>query len=214
MYYSSNVGRSHSTVPEGLPGCEPPAAVAGEILLQAAHAAHDQWGPYTIPEQDSLFLPGELPLLPRSLQPQGTHPQVSTSSGEPQMVSIVHHMKVHNNKEAICILFKIIAASIIWYLIPPLSPANSLTKLVCFTRSSPPIHQLPTQYLSSISDAQAAEFAQQTLCNLVYPDPSRLVVCKLSSLLSQSGMQEMLKEFVLSDMAQVRFHAWINDIGM
>ena len=84
----------------------------------------------------------------------------------------------------------------------------SPTKLLCFTRSSPLIHQLPAQYPSSVFEAQATGDVHQTLCNLVFPEPSRLVVCKLSSLLSQSSVQEMLRGFVRSDTAQVSF-LWI-----
>ena len=47
--------------------------------------------------------------------------------------------------------------------------------------------------------------AQHTLHDLVFPNTSQLVVCKLSSLLSQSDVQEMLKGFVYSDIAQVNF---------
>ena len=86
--------------------------------------------------------------------------------------------------------------------------ACSPTKLLCFTRSSYLIHQLPAQYPSSVLDAQAASLSQQTLRDLVFKDPSKLVVCTLSSLMSQSSMQEMLKEFVLSVKAQVSFQAW------
>ena len=74
-------------------------------------------------------------------------------------------------------------------------PASSPTKLLCFTRSSPLVHQLQVHY--SVLDPQA--------------DPSQLVVYTLSSLVSQSSMQEMLKKFVLSDKAKVSFQAWKPD---
>ena len=93
-------------------------------------------------------------------------------------------------------------------IFPFRNPLCSSTKLLCFTRSSSLIHQLPAQYPSPVLDAQAASTFQCTLCDLVFPDPSKLVVCTLSSLLSQSSMQEMLKTFVLSDKAQVSFQAW------
>ena len=81
-------------------------------------------------------------------------------------------------------------------------PASSPTKLLCFTRSSPLVDQLLTHY--SFLDAQTAS-------TLVFPDPSQLVVYTLSSLESQSSIQEMLKEFVLSDKAEVSFQAWKHD---
>ena len=86
-------------------------------------------------------------------------------------------------------------------------PASSPTKLLCFTRSSLLIHQLPTQYPSSVIDTQTNKAAEQTLCDMVIPKPSQLVMCKLSSLLSQSSLKEMLSGFVQSKTAQVSFHA-------
>ena len=91
---------------------------------------------------------------------------------------------------------------------PSRNPACSPTKLLCFTRSSSLIHQLPAQYPIPVLDAQAASLSQHILCDLVFPDPSQLVVCTLPCLLSQSRMQEMFKEFVLSDIAQVSFQTW------
>ena len=83
--------------------------------------------------------------------------------------------------------------------------ASSPTKLLCFTRSSPLINQLPAQYPSSFVELKIAAFAHQTLHDLVFPNPSQLVVCKLSSFLSQSSIQELLKRFLQFDTAQVRF---------
>ena len=55
---------------------------------------------------------------------------------------------------------------------------------------------------------QPAGDTQKTLHDLVLPNPSQLVVCKLSSLLSQSSIQELLKGFVRSNTAQVSLLAW------
>ena len=104
---------------------------------------------------------------------------------------------------------------LMFYLSTLRNPASSPTKLLCFTRSSPLIHQLPAQYPSTVlaNSVLANSVTQQTLSDLVFPEPSKLVVCTLSSLLSQSTVQEMLKGFVLSDMAQVSFQAWNDDAG-
>lgn len=80
---------------------------------------------------------------------------------------------------------------------------NPPTKLLCFTRSSLLIHQLPTEFPSSVFAVQVTEDAKQTLHDLVFPSLTQLVVCKLSSLLSQSSVQELLREFVQSDITQV-----------
>ena len=65
------------------------AAMAGSVLLQAAHAAHDQRGFHTVQECDPFLLPGELHFLPGSLQPQGAHPQISQGAGEMWRVSVM-----------------------------------------------------------------------------------------------------------------------------
>ena len=91
-------------------------------------------------------------------------------------------------------------------LFPPFrNPASSPTKLLCFTRSSSLIQQLPSQYPSSVLDVEAAKDVQQTLHDLVFPDPSQLVVFKSSSLLSQRSIQKLLKGFVQCDKDQVSF---------
>ena len=90
----------------------------------------------------------------------------------------------------------------------PFRNSSSPTKLLCFTRSSPLIHQLPAQHPSSVFETQPAWYAQMALHDLIFPNPSQLVVCKLSSLLSQSSVQELLKGFVCSNTAQVSLLAW------
>ena len=60
-----------------MPGSDSTSAVACAVSLQTADAAHDQRGPHTVPEHTPLLLPGELPLLPGSLQPPGAHLQIS-----------------------------------------------------------------------------------------------------------------------------------------
>ena len=76
--------------------------------------------------------------------------------------------------------------------------------MLCFTRSSPLIHQLPAQYPSSIFDVQTKlEDIQKTLKDLVFEKTEQLVVCKLSSVISQTAVQELLKGFIHSDKTNV-----------
>ena len=77
--------------------------------------------------------------------------------------------------------------------------SGSPNKVLCFTRSSPLVHQLPAQHLSASFDVQAKlEDVQKTLKDLVFEETDQLVVCKLSSVVSQTAIQELLKEFVHS----------------
>ena len=76
--------------------------------------------------------------------------------------------------------------------------------MLCFTRSSPLIHQFPAQYPSSVFDIQTTlEDVQQTLKDLVFDKTDQLVVCKLSSVISQTAIQELLKDFIQSDKTNV-----------
>ena len=99
-----------------------------------------------------------------------------------------------------------------WYILFPLlsNIGSSPTKLLCFTCTSSLIDKLPAQYSGSIHDAQASGDAQQTLHNLVFSNPSQLVVCKLSSHQSQNSIQGLLREFVQSAKDQVSINAWKN----
>ena len=72
-----------------MPSGGPTTAMAGAAPLQAADAAHDQRGLHTVPEHTPLLLPGELHLLPGSLQPQRAHYQVPSGTGGHWMVSAV-----------------------------------------------------------------------------------------------------------------------------
>ena len=81
---------------------------------------------------------------------------------------------------------------------------GSPNKVLCFTRSSPLIHQLPVQYPSSIYDMQTKpEDIQKTLKDLVFEKTNQLVVCKLSSVNSQRAIDEQLKNFIHSDKSNV-----------
>ena len=76
-------------------------------------------------------------------------------------------------------------------------------KVLSFTRSSQLIHLLPAQHPSSVFGTQTNPEIQQNLKDYVFDDPSTLVVCKLSSVLSQSAVQDLLKKFIRSDTAKI-----------
>lgn len=73
--------------------------------------------------------------------------------------------------------------------------------MLCFTRSSQLIHLLPAQHPSPVIGTQANP--EQDLKEYVFDDPNALVVCKLSSVLSQSAVQDLLKNFIKSDTAKI-----------
>lgn len=71
------------------------------------------------------------------------------------------------------------------------------TKLMCFTRSSPLIRQLPNEFPthgSSLHQTQE-DFLKQYLSD----DIDALVLCKLSSRHSQTNLEDILKSFSVSD---------------
>ena len=82
--------------------------------------------------------------------------------------------------------------------------SGSPNKILCFTRSSPLVHQLPAQHLTASFDMQTKlEDVKQTLKDLVFEKTEQLVVCKLSSIVSQTAIQELLKGFIQSDKTNV-----------
>ena len=75
------------------------------------------------------------------------------------------------------------------------------TKLICLTRSSQLLHQLPTQYPSIAS--QADTDSDMALKELVYSNLEQLVVHKLTAITSYTTMNELLRSFVNSDSQRI-----------
>ena len=76
---------------------------------------------------------------------------------------------------------------------------SASTKLLCFTRTSPLIHKLPSVYPSAFhSPTEIADY-ESDLKTIVYCDLSELVVCKLEGAQSQRSIKESLKTFMESD---------------
>lgn len=76
--------------------------------------------------------------------------------------------------------------------------SRSPNKLICCTRSSSLIHTIPTPFPHS-----ATMCKQELVCNLVFSEVVKLNIFKLSSLQSQTAVQEVLTDFVASDTAEV-----------
>ena len=76
----------------------------------------------------------------------------------------------------------------------------SATKILCFTRSSPLILQLPAEFPL---EGQTGTRSQDVLRKFVFKETDKLMVYKLSSILSQTTIQELLKHFLQSDTAEV-----------
>lgn len=76
-------------------------------------------------------------------------------------------------------------------------------KVLCFTRSSQLVHLLPSQYPSAVVENQTSGDEEQILTQLTFDDPSVLVLCKLSSVLSQSAIQEFFNKLTESDTKKI-----------
>ena len=72
---------------------------------------------------------------------------------------------------------------------------SSPNKLLCFTRSSRLIHQLPNMHPSTTFDTHAVVNKIKELENLVFAESDKLFFCKLSRVSSQSSLKELLKTF-------------------
>ena len=76
-------------------------------------------------------------------------------------------------------------------------------KLVCFMRSSSPLHQLPAQYPMSVTHYDPAGDRTSLLKELVFTKTEELVVHKMSSITSFSNVNELLKNFTSSSTQRV-----------
>lgn len=83
--------------------------------------------------------------------------------------------------------------------------SNSPNKLVYFTRTSPLIHALPAHFPISTfaEDCRDMDAIKKTVAEFVFVETDKLMIHNLSSLLSQSSVQELLKDFVSSEKTQV-----------
>ena len=73
------------------------------------------------------------------------------------------------------------------------------TKLLCFTRSSPLIRQLPLEFPSTLLTTQSVNNSNQLLKQYVFSDTGSMMMCKVSLQHSQSKLEKLLEDFVKSD---------------
>ena len=73
------------------------------------------------------------------------------------------------------------------------------TKLLCFTRSSPLIRQLPLEFPSTLLTTQSVTNSHQLLKQYVFSDTGSIMMCKVSLQHSQSKLEKLLEDFVKSD---------------
>ena len=71
------------------------------------------------------------------------------------------------------------------------------------TRSSPLIYQLPIEFPSPALESQIGTRSQDVLKDFVFVETDKLMVYKLSSILSQTTVQDLLKQFLQSKTAEV-----------
>lgn len=100
-------------------------------------------------------------------------------------------------------------------LFPPATPSSyfslssyrsySPTKLICFTRSSQLVHQLPTHHPTSSHrlPSEADDGLEQVVKEMVFSDPTCVVVYKLSTVTTFTLVNELLRSFASSESQQV-----------
>ena len=81
----------------------------------------------------------------------------------------------------------------LWFVFRP------FTKLLCFTRTSPLIHNLPSVYPSAFHSPTEIVNYESDLKAIVLCNVSGLFVCKLEGAQSQRSVKESLKTFMESD---------------
>ena len=93
--------------------------------------------------------------------------------------------------------------SILIYFYRVSATCHSSNKILCFTRSSPTIHFIPSEYPSSDTETRMNSEWQQCLEDYVYEKTDKLLVCKISHIISQSKIEDVLKDFLKSETAEV-----------
>ena len=79
----------------------------------------------------------------------------------------------------------------------------SATKVLCYTRSSPLIHQLPAEFPCPYFGIEMESIARNILKIFVFVETNKLVMYKLSSILSQTTIQDFIRNFLDSKTAEV-----------
>ena len=79
------------------------------------------------------------------------------------------------------------------------------TKLLCFTRSSPFLRQIPSEYPSAPTGTSIISNQIDFLQKYVWNDFTKLMVCKLSSKHSQSSLENLINTFIQSEREIVIF---------
>lgn len=81
--------------------------------------------------------------------------------------------------------------------------------MLSFTRSSPIIHELPSNYPQTTGGrgvdigGRGGGGGEKAISELIYSETDKVVLSKLTSLESQSAVQELLKSFVHSQDKQI-----------
>ena len=107
-------------------------------------------------------------------------------------------------QEKRCVLFckltsliKIALLPVIYYCCCSFYRSN--TKLLCFTRTSPLIHNLPSVYPSTAHSPSENADHEIHLTNYVFCHVLQLVVCKIEGAQSQQSVKTMVMDFMRSD---------------
>ena len=82
------------------------------------------------------------------------------------------------------------------------------TKLLCFTRSSPLIRQLPAEFPSTSLSKESQTFLEEH----IFFDTHSIMMCKVSSQHSQSKFERLLEDFIKSDCCLLFLTASMQDV--
>ena len=77
------------------------------------------------------------------------------------------------------------------------------TKLLCFTRSTPVIHQLPPDFPLQGAKKEDAGVSEKMVRQVIFSNTSGVILKKVTSLPSQSAIRGLLRSFVSSEEARV-----------
>lgn len=103
-------------------------------------------------------------------------------------------------------MYMYVYCTLLYFIYPHTHHSHSsrgANKLVCFMRSSSPLHQLPAQYPSPDHHPSAGGDNTSLLKELVFTNTQELVVHKMSSITSFTNVNDLLKSFSCSKTQRV-----------
>ena len=113
-------------------------------------------------------------------------------------------VEIYNiNDPCLCVCVFFIKSSLIFNFLFNSRTCESPNKLILFSRSSPLINAMPGKFPFVAADTLDNNHVMKIIQDLIFEQTDKVMINKLSYLSSQSAVQQLLRNFVLSEKAKV-----------